>query len=225
MRVDRGAGSPATRTADRTPLPSLRSSAIALRDIDEHRRLLGELRASCARAASSASAAPRERRGQRARARPRAGAASRVWVLRPARSVQRPPRAAARARRRRRRSATRRRSGDCRHSRQRVGERDQMAGEIAAVDGGNILRARAARRSRVSYQLKKWPRKRAMRAIVASVASSRSTVSSRADPAEVARADDGEQIEADVGRRGAMRDDRRRVLLEIVRRQHVVVRR
>ena len=61
--------------------------------------------------------------------------------------------------------------------------------------------------------------------IVASVASSRSTASSVPDPAEVARADRRQEIEAEIGRRGPMRDDRLRVLLEVVRRQHVVRRR
>ena len=47
----------------------------------------------------------------------------------------------------------------------------------------------------------------------------------RPDPAEVARARHRQQIEADIGRRCAMRHHRRRVFLEIVRRQHVVGRR
>ena len=41
-------------------------------------------------------------------------------------------------------------------------------------------------------------------------------------PAEVAGGDGGEQIETHVGWRSPMRDDRLRILLEIVRRQHVV---
>ena len=61
-------------------------------------------------------------------------------------------------------------------------------------------------------------------ACVASVASSRSTVSSDADPAEVAGGDRREQVEPDVRRRRAMRDDRLRILLEVVGRQDVVLR-
>ncbi len=43
-----------------------------------------------------------------------------------------------------------------------------------------------------------------------------------ADPAEIARGDDRQQIDADIGRRRALRDDGRRVFLEIVRREMVV---
>ena len=43
-----------------------------------------------------------------------------------------------------------------------------------------------------------------------------------ADPAEIARGDDREQIDADIRRRGAPREDRGRVFLEIVRRQVMV---
>jgi hypothetical protein len=44
----------------------------------------------------------------------------------------------------------------------------------------------------------------------------------RADPAEIAGGDDREQIQAHVGRRGAPRERRLRILLEIVRRQRMV---
>ena len=46
-----------------------------------------------------------------------------------------------------------------------------------------------------------------------------------AEPAEIARCDDRQQIDADVGRRSAMRDRRSRYLLKIVGGQHVVGRR
>ena len=44
-----------------------------------------------------------------------------------------------------------------------------------------------------------------------------------ADPAEIAGRDDGQQVDADIGRRGPRRHDRLRGFLEIVRRQHVVL--
>ncbi len=44
----------------------------------------------------------------------------------------------------------------------------------------------------------------------------------RADPAEVARRDDRQQVQAKVGGRRAVRQHRPRLLLEVVRRQHVV---
>ena len=46
-----------------------------------------------------------------------------------------------------------------------------------------------------------------------------------AEPAEIARRDDRQQIDTDIGRRGTTRDHRDRHLLEIVGRQHVVGRR
>ena len=47
----------------------------------------------------------------------------------------------------------------------------------------------------------------------------------RAGPAEIPRGGRGEQIEADIGRRGPVCDNGMRILLEIVRGQHVVGRR
>src|SRR5271156_5822555 len=44
----------------------------------------------------------------------------------------------------------------------------------------------------------------------------------RADPAEIPGADDGEQVEADVGRRGSVSDRWRGFFLKIIGRQHVV---
>ena len=46
----------------------------------------------------------------------------------------------------------------------------------------------------------------------------------RAGPAEVAGADRRQQVQAEIGGRGAMGQNRPRVLLKVVRRQHVVVR-
>src|SRR5271170_3478860 len=44
-------------------------------------------------------------------------------------------------------------------------------------------------------------------------------------PSEVARADGGQQIEAQVGGGGSMRQYWSRIFLEVIRRQHLVVRR
>ena len=46
-----------------------------------------------------------------------------------------------------------------------------------------------------------------------------------AQPAEIPRGKHGKKIEAQIGRRGAVRDDRVRILLIVVRRKHVVFRR
>ena len=61
--------------------------------------------------------------------------------------------------------------------------------------------------------------------MVASVASSRSTASVVPIQPKSRAVADRQQIQAEIGRRGAVRHDRRRVFLEIVRRQHVVGRR
>ena len=61
--------------------------------------------------------------------------------------------------------------------------------------------------------------------MVASVASSRSAASVVPIHAEIARGRGRQEIEAEIGRRGPVGQRRRRVLLEIVRRQHVVGRR
>ncbi len=47
----------------------------------------------------------------------------------------------------------------------------------------------------------------------------------RACPSEVAGADGGQEIEAKIGGRGPMRHHRPRILLEVIGRQHMVVRR
>ncbi len=113
-------------------------------------------------------------------------------------------------------------AGAALHSAAGVGERDQVAGEIAAVDRRDVVRLERPQVARVVPVVEVAAEARAASSIVASVASSRSTVSMRPGPAEVARGHRGQQVEADVGRRGAVGDDRLRVLLEVVGRQHVV---
>ena len=78
-------------------------------------------------------------------------------------------------------------------------------------------------RLRVSYQLSRWPSKRSRPSIVVSVASIRAASSSRPDEAEVVRGQRREQAHADVGGRRAVRDPRLGDLLEVVRRQAVVL--
>ena len=99
-----------------------------------------------------------------------------------------------------------------------------MPGQIAAVDGGHVFRIERAQIARVVP-------------IVEMAAEALQTAHRRerrlqpldrlagSDPAEVASADDGKEIEAEIGRRRPMRDRRRRIVLEIVGRQHVVGRR
>ena len=60
--------------------------------------------------------------------------------------------------------------------------------------------------------------------MVASVASSRSTASAVPIQPKSRALDHRQQIQAEIGRRGPMREHRCGILLEIVRRQHVVVR-
>src|SRR5579864_489944 len=47
----------------------------------------------------------------------------------------------------------------------------------------------------------------------------------RSYPAEVAGTNGGKQIQAEVGGGGSMRQDRSRIFLEVIRRQHLVIRR
>ena len=106
----------------------------------------------------------------------------------------------------------------------RVRQRDQVPGQIAAVDGGYVSRVERAQIARVVPIVEMSAealqpahrRERRLEPIDRPVGS---------DPAEIARADDGKEIEAEIGRRRPMRDRRRRIVLKIVGRQHVVGRR
>ena len=105
-----------------------------------------------------------------------------------------------------------------------IGERDQVAGEIAAVDRRDIRRIERAKIARVVpiVEVAAEPLQPFHRGERRFEALDRLE---RADPAEVARGDRRQKIEADIGGRGPVRDDRARILLEVVRRQHVVRRR
>ena len=99
-----------------------------------------------------------------------------------------------------------------------------MAGEIAAVDGGNIFRLER-------------PEIPGVVPIVEVTAEARHASHCRkgrfqpvdglgcANPTEIAGADNGKQIQSNVGRRGSVGELGCRVFLKVVRRQHIVVRR
>ena len=105
-----------------------------------------------------------------------------------------------------------------------IGDRDEMSGQISAVDGGDISRL-------------ELPEIAGVVPIVEMAAKARHASHrrkgrfhpidglGRANPTEVARTDDGKQIQSDVGRRGSMGDLGCGVFLKVVRRQHIVVRR
>ena len=102
-----------------------------------------------------------------------------------------------------------------------VGERDEMSGEIAAVDRRDILRVEGAEAFRIVPIVE-------MAAISLELRHRRHRRLEpldrveRARPAEIVRARRREEIEAEIGRRGAAGENRRRLFLEIVRRKHVV---
>ena len=102
------------------------------------------------------------------------------------------------------------------------GHRDQMAGEIAAVDARHVERIERPQRRR----LVPVEQMAAMALHLLDRRHRRVDAAGRigeADPAEIARRNDRQQIDADIGRRGSRRHDRVRRFLEIVRRQHVVL--
>ena len=105
-----------------------------------------------------------------------------------------------------------------------IGERDQVAGEIAAVDGGDVSgieRPEIARAVPViemaaeaieaahGFECRLQPLDRL----------------GRSHPPEVAGSCCRQEIEAEIGRRRSMGERRKWVLLEVVRRQHVIGRR
>ena len=99
-----------------------------------------------------------------------------------------------------------------------------MPRQIAAVDGRNVSRLERSKIARVvpvvempAHALHATHRRKRRLQPLNRLA--------RSDPTEIARANDGKKIEADIGRRGPMRDRRRRIVLKIVWRQHVVGRR
>ena len=101
-------------------------------------------------------------------------------------------------------------------------QRGQVSGEIPAVDRRDVGRIERAQRARVVPVV----------VMSAEALHAEQRVERRletldgveqADPAEVARGHRREQIEPDVRRRGPVRDDRLRILLEVVGRERVVL--
>ena len=104
---------------------------------------------------------------------------------------------------------------------QRRRQRDQMPGKVAAIHRRDIKRAH--RRQRVGL-VPVVEMALILLHLLKRIDSGLNAVQrfTEADPAEIARGDDGQEIDADIGRRRALRDNRRRIFLEVVRRQMVV---
>src|SRR5215467_8183358 len=102
-----------------------------------------------------------------------------------------------------------------------MGQSNQHAGQISAIDGGDVFRLQGPQVSRVvpiedmtAKPLELFQsRERALQPL---------DTLDGPDPSEVARRSDREKIKTDVGRRGTVRDDRVGIFLKIVRRQEIV---
>ena len=81
----------------------------------------------------------------------------------------------------------------------------------------------SGRRSRVSYQLKRWPRYFSRLPIVAERRLQMFRRVQNAQPAEIMRGNFGKKIEADIRRRCAMGDNRFGIFLKIIRRKKVLL--
>ena len=104
----------------------------------------------------------------------------------------------------------------------RLSERDEVTGEVSTIDRGYVLGIKRTEITRIIPVIE----------VTAETLEAVHRVERgfepldgrhRADPAEIVRGDDGEQIESDVGRRGAVGHDRRRHFLKIVGRKGVVL--
>jgi hypothetical protein len=100
-------------------------------------------------------------------------------------------------------------------------QRDEAAGEIAAVDGRHVPRLERAQRRRLDpvEEVTAMPRQLRERPEDGfdTLADFR-----QPDPAELVRSDGRHDVHADVGRRRPMRDDAVRIHLQVVRRQEMV---
>ena len=110
----------------------------------------------------------------------------------------------------------------------RVGQRQQalaqgqqMAGEVAAIDGGDVARTQRLQRAGV-VPVVEMPAISRQRLQCAQRGGSARQQRACADVAKVAGGQIGQQGQSDIGRRSAMRDGLRRVFLHIVWRQPVV---
>ena len=103
----------------------------------------------------------------------------------------------------------------------RIGERDQVAGQVAAVHRWRHSADPAAADPACRTSCRNGRGSARACAMVASVASSRSTASFVPIQPKSRALDRRQEVKAEIGRRGPVREDRRRVFLEVVRRQHV----
>ena len=106
-----------------------------------------------------------------------------------------------------------------------IRKRDQMSSQIAAIHRGDVPRVQRAKISACRTNCRNGRGSAAGRSSLRASLPSRSTVSVVPGPSEVAGADRGEKIEAEIGGRGPVGEYGLWVFLEIVRRQHVVRRR
>ncbi len=102
-----------------------------------------------------------------------------------------------------------------------LSERDEMAGEVSTIDRGYVFRIERMEVTRIIPVIKVAPK------TLEAVHSAKRRFEPldcghRTDPPEIVRSDDGEQIQPEVGGRGAMGHDGRRLFLEIVGRKRVV---
>ena len=106
------------------------------------------------------------------------------------------------------RSSADRRPGWPRSPRQALRERNQMAGEIAAVDRGDVFRLQRAQIAAYRTSCRNGRESVRSLSIVANVASSRSSASNVPSQPKSRAATIERRYKPDIGRRGAMRDDR-----------------
>ncbi len=103
----------------------------------------------------------------------------------------------------------------------RIGDCDQVCGQIAAVDRGYILRFERSQVARVIPVVEVAAK--SLQALHGRQCCFQALDAfQRSDPAEVASADGAQQIQAHIRRRSTMCHDRLRILLKVIRRQHVI---
>ena len=107
------------------------------------------------------------------------------------------------------------------HFRTRVPEHHEMPGKIAAINRGDVFRLQRPQVLR-AVPIVEMSQMTLHRAHRGKCGLQPVGGLDQADPAEVDRRDNRQQIQPKIGRRRAMRDHRRRIFLEIVRRQIVV---
>ena len=105
----------------------------------------------------------------------------------------------------------------------RLSERDEVAGEVSTIDRGYVFRIERTEVTRIIPVIEVTPE--TLEAVHGAERRFEPLdCVHRADPPEIVRGDDGEQIQPEVGGRGAMGHDRCRLFLKIVGRKRVVFR-